>query len=109
MIWKAFLIILAVYWAYQTREVFIVTVNDTQRCGICAYVIAGCSLVGLVVGLAARLLPDIFFGLLGLIIIACVTAVLIILFLHKVYFLLFCMLVDLLKMMFFKGVTAKDD
>ena len=84
VIWKGFLLLIAVAWAYQTRHVFIITVNDTQRCGLCAYIIAACSFVGLIIALATRLHPDVFFGIVGLIILACVTAVLIILFLHKV-------------------------
>ncbi len=84
VIWKAFLLVISCVWAYQTRHVFLLTINDTQRCGLCAYIIAACSLVGLIIALTTRLLPDVFFGILGLIIIGCVTAVLIILFLHKV-------------------------
>eukprot|EP00794_Sanderia_malayensis_P008972 gene8972-9930_t len=84
VIWKAFILLISVTWAYQTRQVFLVTINDTQRCGLCAFIIAACSLVGLIIALTTRLLPDVFFGLLGLIIIGCVTAVLIILFLHKI-------------------------
>eukprot|EP00795_Rhopilema_esculentum_P009214 gene9214-16891_t len=82
-IWKAALVIIAVYWAYQTRQVFIPTINDTQRCGTCAYVIAACTVIGFIIAMTTRLLPDVFFGLVGFIIIVCVTAVLIILFLHK--------------------------
>jgi len=90
VIWKALLLILSVYWAYQTRDVFIPTINDTQRCGLCSYVIAVCCIIGLIIALTTRLFPDVFFGLVGIIIIGCVTAVLIILFLHKILLVFSC-------------------
>lgn len=78
------LLLAALYFALTTRKLFIYPMNDTWNCGICIYVILCFGIYCLLVGFLAADYPDLFFGLIAAGIIICVTAVLIILFLHKV-------------------------
>lgn len=82
--WFSLLILFAFYYNQQAKHVFLDSVNDTWNCGLCIYVILICGICCLISGFVAKREPDVFFGLVGLFVITGVTAVLIILFLHKV-------------------------
>ena len=74
------MLLIAIYCAFSSRTLFIYTVNDTWNCGICIYVIAGFGAFGIIGGFASRNDPTMYFGLVALSILLCVSIVLFVMF-----------------------------
>ena len=81
---KVLLLLTGAFLAWQTRRVYILSLNDTQHCVSCMFVVVLFCLVGSIVAFTTTMYPDVFYAVIGIFIIVATTSILLLLFVNKV-------------------------
>ena len=81
---KVLLLLTGAFLAWQTRRVYIPSLNDTQHCASCMLVVVLLCLVGSIVAFTTTMYPNVFYGVIGVFIIVATTLILLLLFVNKV-------------------------
>ena len=81
---KVLILLTGAFLAWQTRRVYIPSLNDTQHCVSCMFVVVLFCLVGSIVAFTTTMYPDVFYGVIGIFIIVATTLILLLLFVNKV-------------------------
>ena len=81
---KVLLLLTGAFLAWQTRRVYIPSLNDTQHCASCMFIVVLFCLVGSIVAFTTTMYPDVFYGVIGISIIVATTLILLLLFVNKV-------------------------
>ncbi|XP_068676427.1 uncharacterized protein [Montipora foliosa] len=81
---KVLLLLTGGFLAWQTRRVYITSLNDTQHCVSCMFVVILFSLIGAIVAFTTTLYPSAYYGVIGVFIIIATTLILLLLFANKI-------------------------
>ena len=84
LVFKVVILLTGGFLAWQTRRVYIPSLNDTQHCASCVFVVVLFCLVGSIVAFTTTMYPSAYYGVIGALIIIATTLILVLLFTNKV-------------------------